>query len=448
MGSLIAILLICNLNDLYSQQQIQGNTKKMLITKALEKNYVYKNQTLEIKKDKLEKYKIYQTYIPNVSLNTTFTRLNDDIVFNIPPITLDPIRISPTMPAIVLPPKQLPPLTLQNKDIWKIDVSANMVLFSGLKAPMMLKAITHKQKADEAMLVKNEASIIKEVSEFYDKLAVIEESIKLLNESKLRLEQETKFANKAFTEGLITSFDLSKIEIAQNDLEAKQIELKSNRKLVISKLYELTGIDKTVLDTIKPVLEPYISMQISNSVDNRPEVIALKEVIIANKYKNKAAYTSYIPVVYGFYKKELRTDDLSALEPEWYVGVGAKWNIFDGFQNVREIQKSKIDIEIAKNNYENSISMMNLNLEKSVNELELSNQLIVVAAKKRNTAKKNLEIMVKQYEQGLSSITERIIAEIDLQNAELEYCQAIYRQRQAQLNLQEASGTLTIENIN
>ena len=90
---------------------------------------------------------------------------------------------------------------------------------------------------------------------------------------------------------------------------------------------------------------------------------------------------------------------------------------------------------------------MNLNLEKSINELELSNQLIVVAAKKRNIAKKNLQIMIKQYEQGLSTITERIIAETDLQNAELEYCQTIYKQRQAHLNLLEACGMLNLENI-
>ena len=109
---------------------------------------------------------------------------------------------------------------------------------------------------------------------------------------------------------------------------------------------------------------------------------------------------------------------------------------------------SKLDEKIAKNNYDDAYSLLQLNLDKSKYDLEETNQLINVAVEKKNTAVKGLEISIRQYELGLGSITERLAAETDYQNSCLEYLQAIYNQRIATLKLMDASASLSIDKIN
>lgn len=417
-------------------------TRKMLIQKALDKSYEIKNAKNEVAEDKYNKLEAYQTYIPNVSFNSAYTRLNDKIQIVVPPIDVQ----SP-VPGLVIPPVNVDPMTLQKKETFKDDLTATMVLFTGMKVPWTIKALEHKKNADEALLKMNESEIINSVVNYYDMLALIDQSQVVLLESGKRLDEEYAFVKKARKEGLINSYDESKIEIATQQLSAKQIELNIKRKIIESLLNDLTDVDTLSLRNIHPELSIWSLSQPGSSVENRPELVALKESVDANKFKSKATCSNYMPTIYAFGKKELDYADLSVLDPKWYVGVGLSWKIFDGMQNYREIQKAKLEVSTAQNTYDNALSKMKVKLEQSRLNVQLADQLIVVAQKQVASADKGLKLCVKEYEQGLISITECLEAETDCQEARLGLIKAIYDQRMASIELLEATGNLTIENI-
>lgn len=110
----------------------------------------------------------------------------------------------------------------------------------------------------------------------------------------------------------------------------------------------------------------------------------------------------------------------------------------------REYQKARIDEDIAQNELKNANKLFNLALEKSKNDAELSAELIKVAYKRVSTAQKGLELITRQYQLGLSTITDRLAAEADLQKAQLDLLQSIYNQRVAALAVLEANGKLTV----
>ena len=58
-----------------------------------------------------------------------------------------------------------------------------------------------------------------------------------------------------------------------------------------------------------------------------------------------------------------------------------------------------------------------------------------------------LELAQKSYIEGLINITERLTMETEMQNAELEYLQAVFAQRQSALECYKAKGDLTMTNI-
>jgi outer membrane protein TolC len=291
------------------------------------------------------------------------------------------------------------------------------------------------------------SQIILDVVSSYDQLALIDQSTIVLNESSKRLNEESAVATKAKKVGLITNYDLTKIDVALQELKSKQVELNSGRKLVAARLQQLTGTSKDLIVTIHPSLLPCLTPPVDTSVDNRAELKALNEVQKATDFKNKADKGAYLPTVAAFGKRELIKQDLSALDPLWAVGVGLKWSVFDGLQNFREIQKSKIDQEIARNNTRKTKDLLELNLEQAKLNLDQCNELISVSVEKRKYAQQALDISRKEYQNGLNSITELLASETEFQKASLEYQQAVYNQRLSTLQLLEATGNLTLEQI-
>jgi outer membrane protein TolC len=430
------VLIYCLLANSPVQAQ-ETLSRRSLAQRAINESFVVKNQKNQMRITQIDKRKLYQTYLPNVSFNMSYTRLNDEIRFGIPPISL------PLAPGKVLS-LTLDPITLQEKELFKTDLTGSMVLFSGLKVPLALNGLQHKLKAEEAIVRKEEVSIIKDLADYYDRLALIDQSLLVLGQSEERLNHESAFARKAFKEGLVGAYDLSKIDIVIQELEARKIELSLNRKMVLSKLNQLTGIPKDSLGLLHPQLQAIVLDTSLNTPSSRPEILALNERIAAGQVKTKMSLTAYLPTVYAFGKKEMRTEDLSALEPQWYAGIGLKWSIFDGGMAYREYQKARIDEDMAQNELKNANKLFDLALEKSKNDAELSAELIKVANKRVSTAQKGLELITRQYQLGLSTITERLAAEADLQKAQLDLLQSIYNQRVAALAVLEANGKLTV----
>jgi len=425
--------------------QAQQLTRRSLIEQAIAKSYDIRNQHDEAQKSHIDQIKAQQTYLPSLTINSSYTLLNDDIMMTIPQIKI-PLSL-PGLPAgYTLEPK-LDPIQLQNRDIFKTDITAQMILFTGFRAPMLSQAAMHKEKAQEFLTEQMKSQIILDVVSSYDQLALIDQSATVLNESSKRLDEETAVATKAKKVGLITSYDLTKIEVALQELKSKQVELNSGRKLVAARLQQLTGTSKDVIITIHPSLLPCLTPPIDTNVDNRAELKALNEVQKATDFKNKADQGAYLPTVAAFGKRELIKKDLSVLDPLWAVGVGLKWSVFDGLQNFREIQKSKIDQEIARNNTRKTKDLLELNLEQAKLNLDQCNELISVSVEKRKYAQQALDISRKEYQNGLNTITELLASETEFQKASLDYQQAVYNQRLATLQLLEATGNLTLEQI-
>jgi outer membrane protein TolC len=437
----VLLILLISIVGVHAQQL----TRKSLIEQAMLKSYDIRNQHAEAQKSHIDQLKAKQIYLPNITVNSSYTILNADISMVIPTLEI-PLAL-PGLPAGYKLETTLPPFKLQNRDIFKTDITAQMVLFTGFRAPMLSLAAMHKEKALEYMTEQMQSQIILDVVSAYDKLALIDQSMIVLNESSKRLDEESAVALKAKKVGLITSYDMTKIDVARQELKSKQVELNSGRKLVASRLQQLTGVSKDIIVTIHPSILPCLIPPVDSTVDNRAELKSLNEVVQAADFKNKADKGAYLPTVAAFGKRELIKQDLSILDPLWAIGVGLKWSVFDGLQNYREIQKSKIDKEIALNTAKKTKDLLELNLEQARLNLDQCNELIAVSIEKRKSAQQALDISRKEYQNGLNTITELLATETEFQKICLEYQQTVYDQRLSTMQLLEATGNLTLEQI-
>jgi len=439
----------------------EAPTLAQLAERAILKSHSLANAELDIQSEREIRSSIKETYLPRVEANGKFAHLNTEVLVDLPTTTL---------PILNIPLFDGNERFQSRSNLWISDITASAVLFTGTKAPKLGKALDHKIRAQEIMLEKGRQEIIDQVSTAYDQLALLRQVQLVLEESSRRLDIEKKTAEKAFGYGLITSYELTKIAVAEATLAARQQEYEGKRGLLIRQLHQLTDIPMDSLDAIEHTLHPYSLATNSGGIDNRPEIAALDAAIEANRYKVQAERTHWIPQVqalarvgyYGLTDGSLKTpytlpvsgqpihlgaNRLQAF-PSYMVGVGFRWNLFDGLQGKRAVNKARIEVQKAENERQEAEELLNLNLVKAQTEYELANKQVVTGQTRLNTAQKALDIAQKESRVGLIKPAERIAAETDYQQAALDYYQVVFNQRRAAYRLLMATGDLTLEKLN
>lgn len=442
------LLLLLSTGILQAQQF--DDALRNLVNSAYTKSDTIKLNNIRVQQAKIDEQTTRNNLLPRLSANATYTRLNDDIIF--PPdmqtILLGTQRLlikeggglpfnSQLPPSVTLKP--VPPI--QQKDIFKITGNTQWVLFSGFKVKNGIKAYQHQQKALQFGNEKQRAKLLVEISDLYDKLALLYASDSVIKSSDALLERQKLYVEGAIRNGLATPIERKKIELARQKLQLRIVENEGNRLTLLERLHQLTGVDMASLYNLKPELQPMLLVN-DTAVIQRSEIRALDEAITASKYKEKAEKSEYIPKLAAFAQYEFRDQDLSLLDPRWYAGLRLQWNIFDGFtarNNAKKIALDRKAYEVQKEAVEDLIQ---LGKAKARHELRTANQRISMINAQVVLSDESLEFVSKQYSNGLTNITELLNALNDLEKARFDLQQAYYEQRRASLQLLDVNGTL------
>ena len=418
---------------------------KDLIQKALQRNHKLKITDYKITQTVIDRQKVYKTFLPSLSLNAGYTRLNNDII-------LDPklqlllkgserllikeqlglpfnSQLSPTVPTSDIKP-------IQDKNILKSSADMQWVIFSGLEAHYGIKATKHKEQALRYAREIEAKKSIKEVMQTYDQLALVMASEKVLNSIEKQLNLKEKQVRSAVKNGLAIQIDLKKIALARQKLQIKRTETQNKKALLWEKLHQLTDASYTYIQSIQPDLKPFL---LENTQINKPqktvEIKSLEEAVKAKNSLQKMAYTKYLPkiAIKGHY--EFLDDDLSMLDPKWYVGIGLKWQIFDGLKSLDQARKLKNDKEIYREKIQQTLELLDLAVKNARMNYQTAEKQIALNLKAVQLAKDTYRLVEKQYTNGLVDITDLLKALTEWQKAGFELQQAYYQQRQAAIAL-------------
>ncbi len=345
-----------------------------------------------------------------------------------------------------------------------VDLTIKMLLYSGGQVPNISMALTEKIKVQEALSDKCKSDAISEVITYYDQLALLIQSKHVLDESSERLAAEKKYAVTALKNGLATSFDTLKIAVATANLEAKLSEYESRKTLLYQKLSQLTGKPVSGFELMNPELNLLLFADSDNDINNRAELRALTAGVEAQKYLVKSEKSYYLPKVQAL--ASARYDNIFnakadfnapvpmnmkigniGLGPTYMVGAGFKWEIFDRSGGSAKVHQAKLELKKAENARDEARELLELNQVKATTNYHASIAQVSFKDKQRVAARMSLEMAQKSYNEGMINITERLAAETEMQNAELEYLQSVFAQHQSVLECFKATGDLNLSNI-
>ena len=449
-GIVLLCLLFTGLNPVNLLAQQLDPALEILIQKGLEKSHSVNVHELDADQAKVDQKLAKSVFLPKITLNGSYTRLNDDISFDDDTQNLLMatqkllIKEAAGIPFNAPFPENIPlkeAANLQDKNILKSSVDLDWVLFSGFEATNALKASKHKEASMNYAGMAEKDRIVLKIIETYDKLALVNASEEVLSSSEEFLQEQEFFVRKAIENGLATPISRKKIELAQQQLAAKQLEFSHNKTLLIEVLHQLTGENKETLRILEPELNSLMPDSQMAS-EKRNEIRALEEAETATRYKAKMERSNFIPkvAVKGHY--EFLEDDLSLLDPQWYVGVGVRWNIFDGGQSRLKSMKSKLESKKYREQIEEAEEMIALSIVKSELAYEASLQNIKISQKEVELAEATYEMVDKQHKNDLASVTEVLDALKDLEKAKFQLQQSYFDQRRASSELLHAKGIL------
>lgn len=430
-----------------------------LISAALRKDHSLAMKQLDIDLVHIDQRKLSETYLPHVDLSGKYAFLASGINLNAPANSVPELGIA--LPA-------MDESFTNRANLITGGLKAEMVLYSGGKVPALKKALNEKQKAQTVLLETDRQQIIADVSTAYDQLALLKQVKVVLAESGKRLDVNAGIADKAFEYGLITKFEHQKMDVSRAQLEAKRQQYEGKRTLLIHVLHKYTGIETERLELIDHDLNAFYQNQPEASIQGRAELTALDAGILAQQYKIEAAKSWWKPKVaastslgylnlYGINLKAkepfptgntmvLKTNKLELL-PNFNVGVGFKWDLFDGNRGKREVQQSRIELQKVRLEKEEVVEKLELNLIRQKTELGQALAEMTAREKQKQVAFDALTQASKEFKTGLIKTSDLVGAETDYQNAAMDYLQAVFNQRRAGIELLKATGSLTTEAV-
>ncbi|MEO8795235.1 MAG: TolC family protein [Daejeonella sp.] len=423
---------------------------KDLIGKGLNKSHQVNQNNYDAQQAVLDQNLAKSVFLPKVTLNGLYTRLDDNISFDSDTKNLlEATQKLLIKEAVGLPfnapfPENIPLKAtpyLQDKNILKSSVDVDWVLFSGFEASNALKASKYKEASLNYAGLAEKDKIALKIIDAYDKLALVNASKTVLATSEKYLNEQAYYVRKAIENGLATPIGRKKIELAQQQLIAKQLQAENNKTLLIEVLHQLTGESKETLRVMEPQLHPY-PIDITSATVKRNEVRALEEAEKASLAKSKMEKNNFVPklALKGHY--EFLENDLSLLDPRWYVGVGVKWNLFDGNQSRLKSKKSVLESRKYGEQLAEAEEMIALSIVKAQLNYESSLQNTKIVQKEIELATDTYDMINKQYKNNLASIKDVLDALNDLEKANFKLQESYSDERRAVTELLHAKGTL------
>jgi outer membrane protein TolC len=343
-------------------------------------------------------------------------------------------------------------LSTGTKDISAVELAATQNIFNR-DVLLAVRSSGDIKKAAGQMTDSTRIGIIAGVSKaFYDVL-LTQKQVSVLDEDIVRLNRSLQDAYNQYRGGIVDKTDYKRATISLNNATA---ERKQQQDLLTAKYFYLRQLmgypDSAALqlqyDSTK--LETEISLDTLQQINynNRIEYRLLQTVRSLQEYNLKYYRWGFLPSVsaYGNYNFNYFNNEFGKLYQQSYpnsnVGLQLSFPIFQGTKRIFEVrtaqwQVRRLDWEI--------VSLQNIIRSEYATALaSYKGNLANYNALKENVELANevYNVIRLQYQQGIKTYLDVIIAESDLRTSQLNFYRALYQLLQSKIDVEKALGTL------
>lgn len=321
----------------------------------------------------------------------------------------------------------------------------NPQIYGGIRTSKIATEIT------ELQYKKTEEQVFFEISNLYYNVQILQHQLAFIDSNIVNTTKLLGNMQLLHQQLMIKGTDVSKVELQKDQLTTQRELIANNLVQVMDALKFSMGISIHQNITIETDIQfkniseysslPTIDLQLTN-MQNRlltSELKTLKNL----RLPSISLYGSYGQTGFGYDKKP---NDFLKFFPASFVGVQFSYPLFNGTVTYRKINQKKIEIQnnelqISLVTDQNNMLIENANRRRLIAQKTIANTLSQI-----NLARTVYEQTLLQQKEGTSNLTDVLLADNALREAQQNYLSAIIEYMKADLELKKLTGNITLKN--
>jgi len=334
------------------------------------------------------------------------------------------------------------------------NISANLQLSIPLYNPQIyggIEAAEQGVKLRELMYQKTGEQVFFEVSNLYYNAQIITNNLAFLDSNIVNTERILQNTMALAEQMLAKQSDVSKIQLKLDQLNNQRNQTVSQYKQVMNALKFMIGIDFDRAIQVessfqlKSLQEYEEKTTLDTQIAQTKLSLATTELKIAKRSRlpSLSLFGSYGTTGFGYDQEPNR---FLNFYPIGFGGIRLTYPLFNGTITQREINQKSIAEKNAKTQAkfaqdESKLSFLNARLK-----LNAAYANTIQSAKQVDFAKEIFQQTFNEYKQETASFTELLMSDSELQQAQIEYLNAVIECLKADLSLKKLSGNFELNN--
>lgn len=267
-------------------------------------------------------------------------------------------------------------------------------------------------------------------------------------------QQRLTLAENRFTIGKASKLEVLNAQVDINTdktLYARQMERHAHTKIRLNEMLardsktDFTVVEFMLVDESLnlPTLEVLVQEQ---NPDLQAQLIHKRIAELEFKRVRSARYPTITGTTgYNFNESESSLGFTTSSSAEGFnYGFSASVNIFDGFNQKRNEQTAKIQVENTEIAIKQQAQTLQSQLEIAYQTYLTNVSLIGVEESNQTIAKENMDITVEKFRIGTISTLEFRTAQLNYINAKVRFSEATYQAKLSEIMLKQLAGNLTL----
>ena len=388
-------------------------------------NLSLKAARARVEKSEYEQSATQGLYFPEIWIEASHTRMNDDIG-----IDLNDIRsVIGTLHG--MDPAMLPSfeLDVQTADFSNADIRLSWMIYTGGKIQAANRAAVFRVADTREQLLYKQSILTTELAKrYYGYILSMEAEnvhLQLLKDMEKHLDQ----AKKLEENGMLSHAERLHAQVAYADASRQYKRSQRSTRIALAGLNNtlsrngpITPVSRLFLIQKIAPLETYMA-RAEKYNHMLKQIAAQKKMTIENYNIQKA---EHLPAIYFFGNYELYQADLTVLEPDWAAGIGATFSLFEGFSDTNKIKmaiKQKQNVAYIEQKARQDIKTL---VEKKHHELMMEIEQVNALKASMAFARENVRVRERAFQAGMAASLNVVDARLALSKVNIETLNALY----------------------
>ncbi len=321
--------------------------------------------------------------------------------------------------------------TIQKKQFGVVSAGFMMPVYTGGKINAANRAARIRLEESEVESVQKSYELSCELVERYFGLMLAKQASRVREEVKTTMARHHSDAEKLQKEGMIAAVEVLNARVYYSDSEREWLKAKRQIEILNEALLNTVALEEG--NAIEPLTNLFCLKEVEpigffyDSAMNKSPLLAQvnkKKELARQGYKAEVA--GYLPTVAATGTYDLANKDLSPYMPDYVVGVGLSWTLFDGMARDRKIKAARFQQDQVDDYFEKANADIKTAINKYYQELNMYLEQLKMLDSAMEFTQEYYRARQKAFAEGMATSTQVADASLAVAKAKIERLQAMY----------------------